>query len=360
MAAADLETRELRFELRYEGDRRVVGTAMRYGDTAEFPWGSKERFEPGAFGDIADVILNIQHDRGKPVARTGGGGLSLRDSAYELRLEADLADTSDGNDALTLVRDKILRGFSIGFVPKIVEHRAGVDIIKAASLRNIAIVDSPQYPDSVINRQRELREQQEAKVPDEPTETTSAEEFRAIVRDELTKLRSEDTPIDVDGLTETLATKLGENQRAEIDAALAERDEAEEARKKAEEERVAAEQKAMEDRKQMEEDADARSELIVLVRPILPDDTVTRGMSTHDILVAAVGEEVEDAETRSDDYLTAKVEGILERREQPTPPAPPAGPRVTPGDNTTGGVNIMQMVEQRRSKEQSAVLGGLS
>ena len=38
------------------------------------------------------------------------------------------------------------------------------------------------------------------------------------------------------------------------------------------------------------------------------------GKSRHEILVAAAGDEVERADERSDDYLHAKIETILERR----------------------------------------------
>ena len=77
---------EIRFaEIRHEG-RTLSGVAMRYGSIAKLPWGP-ERFAPAAFGDVkaADVILNFQHDRSRPLARTGGGGLLLTDTPEALR-----------------------------------------------------------------------------------------------------------------------------------------------------------------------------------------------------------------------------------------------------------------------------------
>ncbi len=61
-------------DLRFDGERTISGVALRYGDTATLPWGAKERFQAGAFGPIgnSDVILNVQHSRGRPIARTGG------------------------------------------------------------------------------------------------------------------------------------------------------------------------------------------------------------------------------------------------------------------------------------------------
>ena len=111
-------------EFRYDGDRTISGVAMRYGDVAELPWGDKERFEPGAFGNVgsSDVILNFQHDRKRPLARTGGSGLTLDDSSQELRLTAKLPDTREANDAIELVKQNIVRGFSVEFLPESYEH----------------------------------------------------------------------------------------------------------------------------------------------------------------------------------------------------------------------------------------------
>ena len=53
-----------------EGDSRILeGTVMKYGDVAVV--GSRrERFAPGAFAPVGDVILNKQHERVSPLART--------------------------------------------------------------------------------------------------------------------------------------------------------------------------------------------------------------------------------------------------------------------------------------------------
>ena len=106
-----------RAEVSPDNDMQLSGRMIRYGDIATLPFG-KEVIDAGAFGDLsnADLILNRQHDRAKPLARTGGGGLEIIDSPTELRLQADLPDTPTGREAITLVRNGILRGFSIEFV----------------------------------------------------------------------------------------------------------------------------------------------------------------------------------------------------------------------------------------------------
>ena len=41
----------------------------------------------------------------------------LRDSLSDLRIEATIPETTIGNDALELVRGRVLRGLSIEFIP---------------------------------------------------------------------------------------------------------------------------------------------------------------------------------------------------------------------------------------------------
>lgn len=146
---------EIRFcELRAEGERTLTGVAVRYGSIARLPWG-EERFEAGAF-DVsgADVILNVQHARDVPLARTGGGGLELRDTPEALTIRAELPETRAADDVLTLVRGKILRGLSVEFRATDETVIAGVRVIRAAALTGVGVVDKPAYPDSVVSAMR--------------------------------------------------------------------------------------------------------------------------------------------------------------------------------------------------------------
>ena len=139
-------------ELRQEG-RRLLGTAIRYGEVGALPFGH-ERFEPGAFAPLSDVILNVQHDRGRPLARTGGGGLVLHDDAGKLRIEAALPKTREADDALELVRAGVLRGLSIEFHATEERMDGNVRVIERAKLSGVAVVDSGAYPGSTIEARR--------------------------------------------------------------------------------------------------------------------------------------------------------------------------------------------------------------
>ena len=70
---------------------------MRYGEIATGA-PRPEKFLPGAFKIPPDgVILNVQHDRNKPIARTPDT-LILTDTAESLELRADVPGTQEGTD----------------------------------------------------------------------------------------------------------------------------------------------------------------------------------------------------------------------------------------------------------------------
>ena len=149
-----VERRFAPVEIRQDGGRTVIeGPAMRYGDTADIAGMFSERFERGAFGDVAalDVIANVQHERGRPIGRTQGGGLTLADSAEALRVVLELPNTRDGADAAELLRLRVLRGFSIEFSVPANGDRfdRGTRIVSRANLSGLGVVDRPAYGDAL-------------------------------------------------------------------------------------------------------------------------------------------------------------------------------------------------------------------
>ena len=134
-----------------QGPGIVEGVAIRYGDTAILGPRLFERIEPGAFGDTLkrSISADLMHDIGVVLARSPDAGLTLDDTAYELRATLELPDTGPGRDAAELARTKRLSGLSVSFDP--VEHRferaaQGVILVHVkATLRRIALVDDPAY-----------------------------------------------------------------------------------------------------------------------------------------------------------------------------------------------------------------------
>lgn len=140
------------YEIRADGERGIVGVVARYGAEANLRR-FRERIAPGAFR-FSDVILNRQHDRALPLARTGGAGLTLEDSPDALTMRAEIPPTRIGTDALEAVRAGLLRGASVEMrVEKDEWDESGpipVRTIRAADLLAIGLVDRPAYPDSLV------------------------------------------------------------------------------------------------------------------------------------------------------------------------------------------------------------------
>lgn len=146
-------------EIEYRADDGTVeGTAIDYSDAARIPGPGGavmlERIEAGAFGSIGDVVANLQHDRQRPLARTGGGGLTLEDTTERLRAKIALPDTTDGRDARALLARGVLRGLSVEMVVQDEVFRGRERIISRADLKGLAVVDRPAYSLSVAALKR--------------------------------------------------------------------------------------------------------------------------------------------------------------------------------------------------------------
>jgi len=155
--SAPVEARFVQF--RADDDGNISGTVIRYGDRAQFGAWSEE-FRAGALS-FDDVIVNLQHDRGRPVARSGAG-LTLTDGPDALRAAIALPDTTYAREARELVSARILRGFSMEFRAAKDRWEGRHRIVEAARLTGFSLVDRPAYRDSEIAARfaREVRERE--------------------------------------------------------------------------------------------------------------------------------------------------------------------------------------------------------
>jgi HK97 family phage prohead protease len=149
-----LESRALAsdLELRAGGDgRTIVGTVVPFDevyDAGQF----REVFRHGAFTrtlaerGASRVKLLRQHDdvNAWPI----GVATLLREDPKRLYGEFRLARSSDGDDALDLIRDGILDGLSVGFVPMPSGSRPmrdGTIERTEVALRHVGLVGDPAY-----------------------------------------------------------------------------------------------------------------------------------------------------------------------------------------------------------------------
>ena len=121
--------------------------------------GFRETFKPGAFGDVSglDVLLNVQHDRNRAIARTPAT-LTLSDGPDALRVLATLPETREADDALTNVRAGVLRGLSLEFRVGDAPMIDGVRTVRRAGLLGFGLVDAPAYPASTVEARAEIRQ----------------------------------------------------------------------------------------------------------------------------------------------------------------------------------------------------------
>ncbi len=144
--------------------RTVHGIAVPFGETVEIIDGFgeyRERFERGAFARTireraGKIRLFTQHDRRRlPIGRA----TVLRETDRGLHVEFAIAETSDGDDALELIRSGIVDSFSIGFRP--IRDRRDGDIVSRTevALLEVSLVSEPAYPGALVGgvRSREAR-----------------------------------------------------------------------------------------------------------------------------------------------------------------------------------------------------------
>lgn len=136
--------------------RTITGLAVPYGQTIDVPAeGIRERFERGAFGDVADVKLYWMHEHLFDRTSTPIGVVTKgedTDEGYLVR--ARISDTPKGNEVYTLLKDGVLNKFSIGFEPMEDRDEDGVTVRTKVQLNEVSVVVKPAYNGAVISEVR--------------------------------------------------------------------------------------------------------------------------------------------------------------------------------------------------------------
>jgi len=126
------------------------------------------RFEFGAFGEIdaSALVLNMEHDRTRPVGRGIAGSEEITPNGVSMAFK--IAPTNAGNDALVEASEGLRPSFSIEAEVDKYNIQKGVMIVSAAKLTGVAHVTNPAFKDANIS-------QVAATEADETPETTEAE-----------------------------------------------------------------------------------------------------------------------------------------------------------------------------------------
>jgi hypothetical protein len=150
-----LHTREFTAQLEVRGDGRTLeGIAVPYGTEARIGR-YVEVFARGAFADAGTHPLTATHPRtgaDLPIGRS----VELREQPDGLHGTWHVSDIELGNEVLTLVRDGVPLGLSVGFVEgrnRWNRDRTRVERL-TATLDHVAVVRTPAYGDARIHAVR--------------------------------------------------------------------------------------------------------------------------------------------------------------------------------------------------------------
>jgi HK97 family phage prohead protease len=137
------------FEIRQvdQESKEVTGVAVPYNEVTQVGR-MKEKFAPNSVTVNKLPKLFYNHDEPIGIIR------SLDDKEDGLHITAKISDTSKGQDAWTLVKDGVVRSFSVGFVP--IEHTLDGDVVvrQKVDLKEVSLVALPAYEGAVITQIR--------------------------------------------------------------------------------------------------------------------------------------------------------------------------------------------------------------
>ena len=159
--------RTFQVELQEIEGRMVEGCLVPYGEATKVrddPSGPTyfERFEPGAFRKQlgAPNRIELDYEHGDDLASSIGVGRSLSDDASGMFGSFKIHAGAFGDQALELVREGILRGFSVLFVDRYAHPRVeqGVVVRSSCQLLRVALCRAPAYRGALVTAMRSRQE----------------------------------------------------------------------------------------------------------------------------------------------------------------------------------------------------------
>ncbi|EHK80859.1 phage major capsid protein [Rhodococcus pyridinivorans] len=167
-----------------EEKREISGIAVPWGEVTT-RIGYPETFDEGSIPDGAEGTLHVNHGGQRselPIGRFVG-----RSTPAGYRITAQISRTARGDEVLALVRDGVLKHFSVGFVP--VEHEMRGDTVARTKviLRETSIVERPAYEGAVIDSVRSAATEGDTEMPQEQLDALR-DELRSEYEGKITEL----------------------------------------------------------------------------------------------------------------------------------------------------------------------------
>ena len=126
-----------------QGPGRITGTLLTYGERAS---DRPMVFDRGLYWPDGGVVLNLQHDRTKHLAR-----FAPAVDGNKLMVDLRLPDTVAARDAVTLIRSGVLTGLSAEVIPEEEEQAAGLRRVTKGQLVGAALVDGASFRSSKVS-----------------------------------------------------------------------------------------------------------------------------------------------------------------------------------------------------------------
>lgn len=170
------ETRSTSSYINVGDDLYVSGYAAVFDDYAVIPGNTYdyEVIDRHAFdhADFSRCVFRYNHsDHDQLLARVSNDTLKLSIDDHGLRVDATLADTTQGHDLYKLIKRRDINAMSFGFIPAktYVQNRVR-HIAEIRTVVDVAAVDDPAYPTTtleVVQQRNAERAQKEALALDE-------------------------------------------------------------------------------------------------------------------------------------------------------------------------------------------------
>jgi HK97 family phage major capsid protein len=152
--------------------RTISGMVVPFGPSGNTSAGPV-RFEFGAFGEIdaSKIILNMEHDRTRPLGRGIAGSEQVTPAGISMAFK--IAPTGAGNDALVEASEGLRPAFSIEASVNEYTIEKGVMVVSAANLEAVAHVTNPAFKDAQISQ---VAATETEETPETPEAEQAAEE----------------------------------------------------------------------------------------------------------------------------------------------------------------------------------------
>jgi len=148
------------FEFRQAGSDTLSGYAFKFSETADGFFG-KERFDPKLKVKFNDRCFLFRDHNPERLLGKLNKNLEMKTDNVGLHFRVTkLPDTDLAKDTITLVKDEILTGCSVGFKSLSERQDQNIRVFEEIEVFEISLVPRPYYSSSEVEARNELPEGQ--------------------------------------------------------------------------------------------------------------------------------------------------------------------------------------------------------